>query len=271
MCCPARWRARSRWACPPRDLLGRRGSASRDLRGQEEGAGGHLAGLGDHKSRARLRITPCSWAGGGCAHWERSGAADLGLSGWRCPRRPHPGLSVGTGPVTACAPETRPRCGSGLGPPAWKVAGVWKPRTWRGFEPGEWECDSASCQSCPGDLSSEGRRLTLSWQSQASRSARCLMSPFFPSFLPSNAASRRSWEREVACAAPRRMRHGALVVASDLAPDGAPGADAGFVAQPRLLLRGARHCRGSCVGTHPALCFPFRSKGLPGSWRPVPS
>lgn len=111
VCCPARWRARSRWACPPRDLLGRRGSASRDLRGQEEGAGGHLAGLGDHKSRARLRITPCSRAGAvrtGSAReqqtWGSAGGAACADLTWGCRWGRGPSPPVLLRPVPAAGP-----------------------------------------------------------------------------------------------------------------------------------------------------------------------
>lgn len=57
-------------------------------------------------------------------------------------------------------------------------------------------CELSSCQSAARQpVLRQGLMGFLSSWSQMSRRARCLMSPFFPSFLPCNAPSPRSYER----------------------------------------------------------------------------
>lgn len=192
-----------------------RGSASRDLHGLQEGTGGHLVGLGGHKSCARLRMTPSSRVGRGCAHGERAGEADLGLCGWHCPHRPHLGLVVRTGsvllrPVPALGFVWRSPSGRGLG------CGSRGPERFGAQGAGMRFCTLRAVRAAPATCPQEE---AIGFVRAVPNEQNCpLLHEPFPSFLPSFPQCSVPEEPGARGRVRSAARHRALVVASEPAP-----------------------------------------------------
>lgn len=203
-------------------------------------------------------MTPSSRVGRGCAHGERAGEADLGLCGWHCPHRPHLGLVVRTGsvllrPVPALGFVWRSPSGRGLG------CGSRGPERFGAQGAGMRFCTLRAVRAAPATCPQEE---AIGFVRAVPNEQNCpLLHEPFPSFLPSpNAASPRSREREVACAAPRgterwwwpRSRH-------------PPGT--GSSSRPRgpaeASAAGSTAAQGAVRRDLPSCLFPLQVKGAP--------